>query len=127
MRIQLQSATSIIFLTIFNFCVSVQAFAGDNLNNDLIINSNNNLNKNKLILHKSISDRHKSLYGIPDENRISIEHLQQYRKHHELSANKNNDSALNFLLIDYLADGEMERRISFNGISAKETSIGNSG
>lgn len=31
----------------------------------------------------------------------------------------------NFLLTDYLVDGEMERRISFNGITAKETSLGN--
>lgn len=31
----------------------------------------------------------------------------------------------NFLLTDYLMDGEMERRISFNGITAKETSLGN--
>lgn len=29
----------------------------------------------------------------------------------------------NFLLTDYLTDGEMERRINFNGITAKETSI----
>lgn len=32
----------------------------------------------------------------------------------------------NFLLIDKLNDGEMERRISLNGISAKETSVANS-
>lgn len=32
----------------------------------------------------------------------------------------------NFLLTDYLNDGEMERRISYKGITAKETSIGNS-
>lgn len=31
----------------------------------------------------------------------------------------------NFLLTDYLVDGEMERRISFNGLTAKETSLGN--
>lgn len=32
----------------------------------------------------------------------------------------------NFLLVDQLADGEMERRISFNGLTAKGTSVGNS-
>lgn len=32
----------------------------------------------------------------------------------------------NFMLIDYLPDGEMERRISYNGIVAKETKVGNS-
>lgn len=30
----------------------------------------------------------------------------------------------NFILIDYLSDGERERRISWNGITGKETSIG---
>lgn len=29
----------------------------------------------------------------------------------------------NFILIDYLKDGEMERRINYNGVTAKETSI----
>lgn len=29
-----------------------------------------------------------------------------------------------FVLVDYLADGEMERRISYNGITGKETSLG---
>lgn len=39
----------------------------------------------------------------------------------------NGDERPNFLLIDYLNDGEVERRVSFNGIMAKETSIANSG
>lgn len=30
----------------------------------------------------------------------------------------------NFILIDYLSDGERERRISWNGLAGKETSIG---
>lgn len=33
----------------------------------------------------------------------------------------------NYLINDYLNDGEVERRISYNGIIAKETSIANSG
>lgn len=37
------------------------------------------------------------------------------------SSNENN-----FLLVDYLPDGEMERRISYNGITAIQTSVGNS-
>lgn len=32
----------------------------------------------------------------------------------------------NFILIDYLSDGERERRISWNGIVGKETSVGDS-
>lgn len=30
----------------------------------------------------------------------------------------------NFILIDYLSDGERERRVNWNGIAGKETSIG---
>lgn len=46
---------------------------------------------------------------------------------HDHHLNKYVDVKPNFLLIDYLNDGEIERRISFNGITAKETSIANSG
>lgn len=35
---------------------------------------------------------------------------------------KDNDN--NFILIDYLSDGERERRVSWNGLAGKETSIG---
>lgn len=35
-------------------------------------------------------------------------------------------SGENYLLIDFLPDGEMERRISYDGLTAKETSVGNS-
>lgn len=31
----------------------------------------------------------------------------------------------NFLLVDYLSDGEMEQRISFDGLTAKMTTLGN--
>ena len=57
--------------------------------------------------------------------------------HHRFANSKTDDGGVaagpseanyqNFLLIDYLSDGEMERRVSYNGITAKETSIGNNG
>lgn len=31
----------------------------------------------------------------------------------------------NFIITDFLDDGEMERRLSLNGVAAKETSLGN--
>lgn len=31
----------------------------------------------------------------------------------------------NFIITDFLSDGEMERRLSLDGIAAKETSLGN--
>lgn len=31
----------------------------------------------------------------------------------------------NFIITDFLSDGEMERRLSLDGVAAKETSLGN--
>lgn len=49
------------------------------------------------------------------------------RRHHGHHTNSNGDIVeprhRNFLLTDYLADGELERRINYNGVTAKETSI----
>lgn len=42
-----------------------------------------------------------------------------------LIAQKPQSGPADFLLVDYLADGELERRIRYKGITAKETSIGN--
>uniref|UniRef100_A0A1Q3FYC2 phospholipase A2 n=2 Tax=Culex tarsalis TaxID=7177 RepID=A0A1Q3FYC2_CULTA len=42
------------------------------------------------------------------------------RQQHQFQ--KDNDN--NFILIDYLSDGERERRVSWNGLTGKETSIG---
>uniref|UniRef100_A0A8D8IAV1 phospholipase A2 n=2 Tax=Culex pipiens TaxID=7175 RepID=A0A8D8IAV1_CULPI len=42
------------------------------------------------------------------------------RQQHQFQ--KDNDN--NFILIDYLSDGERERRVSWNGLAGKETSIG---
>lgn len=55
-------------------------------------------------------------------NTLGTELLQAARYQHIDTA----QTAENFLLIDQLADGEMERRISFNGLTAKGTTVGNS-
>lgn len=55
-------------------------------------------------------------------NTLGTELLQAARYQHIDNA----QTAENFLLIDQLADGEMERRISFNGLTAKGTTVGNS-
>ncbi|XP_063701983.1 uncharacterized protein LOC134832017 isoform X2 [Culicoides brevitarsis] len=56
-----------------------------------------------------------------DEN---VNHVNRHR-HKSKQNHLHNRSTENFLLTDYLMDGEMERRISFNGLTAKETSLGN--
>lgn len=64
-----------------------------------------------------------------------IETMHPRRRHHSMYNNDIGENELlelnkqrykNFLLTDFLADGEMERRINYNGIAAKETSISTS-
>lgn len=98
MKFELQSTLSVVFLSIINMCVCLQDIAEKTLNS---------LN-NEVMLH---TKRHQH----NQNNQHHHHHHHPHRWGHE-----------NFLLIDYLADGEMERRISYNGVTAKETSIGNS-
>lgn len=58
-----------------------------------------------------------------DENLNHINRHRHKNKYERTLSQKHGHD--NFLLTDYLMDGEMERRISFNGITAKETSLGN--
>lgn len=69
------------------------------------------------------------------DNNIQILNTHPRRRHHSTYKNDIDENELlqmneqrykNFLLTDYLADGEMERRINYNGITAKETSISTS-
>lgn len=58
-------------------------------------------------------------------NSSSNQYISQQRTRHTNSKiHRSLDE--NFLLVDYLPDGEMERRISYNGITAIQTSVGNS-
>lgn len=70
----------------------------------------------------------KTLNTLSTELSHAKRHHQQSMNHHlhSHSPHRFMDNAENFLLIDYLADGEMERRINYNGVTAKETTIGNS-
>lgn len=98
MKFEVQSSLSLVFLSIVNMCLCVQDFAEKTLNT--------------LSTELSHAKRH---------------HQQSMNHHlHSHSPHRFFDNAENFLLIDYLADGEMERRISYNGVTAKETTIGNS-
>lgn len=50
-------------------------------------------------------------------NKNNVENKTRFRKKHW--------TYNNFIMTDYLSDGEMERRLSLNGVTAKETSLGN--
>lgn len=57
---------------------------------------------------------------------LSTELLQQAAARYQLGDHRPLATAENFMLVDQLADGELERRISYDGLTAKGTSIGNS-
>lgn len=102
MKFEVQSSVSLVFLSIMNMCLCLQDFAEKTLNS-----------LSSELIH---ARRHQ-------------QQLQNTPEHHAMHAHQHQkilDNAENFLLIDYLADGELERRIHYNGITGKETTIGNS-
>lgn len=110
MKSQLNGVVVILLLSIVNLSARVNGFTPQNQNNAL---------DDRLQLRKS--------HKIDDQ-------LDRRRQHLDASDSTEDEEPLevdqlppNFLLIDYLDDGEIERRVSFNGITAKETSIANSG
>lgn len=109
MELQANCVAAILFMAIVNLSTHVNGFTQNNL--DIVLDDSLKLQKS----HK-IYDR-----------------LDRRRQHHldanvEVEPLKVDETPLPyFLLVDYLNDGEIERRVSFNGITAKETSIANSG
>lgn len=109
MELQANCVAAILFLAIVNLSTHVNGFTQKKLDN--VLDASFKLRKS---------------YKVDDQ-------LDRRRQHH-LDANVeveplgvDDTSPPNFLLVDYLNDGEIERRVSFNGITAKETSIANSG
>lgn len=107
MKLHVKFVTVCQLLAIVGFSVRVNGFTQQNLNNVL---------DNRLQMRKSHKD--------DDQFDRRRQHLDASIEAEPLEAD---EPPPNFLLIDYLNDGEIERRVSFNGITAKETSIANSG
>lgn len=63
-----------------------------------------------------------SLQSLDEFNSSPTRH--NHRHHPSTHQQQQQPQKDNFILIDYLSDGERERRISWNGITGKETSIG---
>lgn len=69
-------------------------------------------------------------FALRNRDQLHLRHLHHRRQYEDEVSNTSSATAdiqwpryTNFLLTDYLADGEMERRINYNGSTAKETSI----
>ncbi|XP_058829076.1 uncharacterized protein LOC131688669 isoform X1 [Topomyia yanbarensis] len=70
--------------------------------------------------------------GVSSDNFLKLDEFNSsptrhnHRHHPSSEKQQQQPQKDNFILIDYLSDGEAERRISWNGIAGKETSIGDS-
>ncbi|XP_063836899.1 uncharacterized protein LOC135086062 isoform X1 [Ostrinia nubilalis] len=82
-----------------------------------ITNSNNFLNEPKW--------RHKHTHVLPNVN-VSFSDKEVLSDIRYLRRRLNKE-IVNFVMTDFLVDGEVENRIHFNGITAKETSVGADG
>jgi hypothetical protein len=72
-------------------------------------------------------DTEYSLNDLTNVDVVRTKAVDVSEEHHDFRHLKHREKNLNdFLLVDYLSDGEQERRISFQGITAKETNLGNS-
>lgn len=99
MKFEFQSTASLVFLSLVNMCLCLQHIAEKTLNTlgtELMHAARHQHNFDALMAQQSTAEAANGGHGV------------------------------DFLLIDYLADGEMERRIRYKGLTAKETTIGNS-
>lgn len=133
-------------LTIVDLCLSVPSFA----------NTNTQLDENSIDVSSIASNKyHKFKSNVIDTSDDDIRHKFNGDKRESNTIRRNNADAaessmsfdedgydgddeysddsvsdnqpLNFLITNFLSDGEIERRIHFNGITAKETLVVNSG
>lgn len=66
--------------------------------------------------------------GFLNQNEYNSSPTRHNHRHHSSSQQQQQHSQKdNFILIDYLSDGEQEKRISWNGIAGKQTNIGDIG
>ncbi|XP_045505742.1 uncharacterized protein LOC123702130 isoform X1 [Colias croceus] len=63
---------------------------------------------------------HKHRHGIDNRDRKTLSDIKYLRRHL-------NKEILNFVMTDVLVDGEVENRIHYNGVTAKETFVGSDG
>lgn len=117
MKFEVHSSVSLMFLSIVNLCVSVQDFAEKTLNSLSSELGHQTHIRRHHQQHNPHHHHHHHPHQSPDDG---------YDDAGKYSMRKYLDNAENFLLVDYLADGEMERRINYNGVAAKGTTLGNS-
>lgn len=121
-------------LTIVDLCLSVQSLAEQTTNANSIFNNNNNSSNSKLSGREQFwfnqNDDH--INGDKSEKKVFQQNIDRsltaYGELHESyhsNAVADDSDRKNFIISNYLSDGEVERRIHFNGITAKETLVSN--
>lgn len=134
MHLKIPSRLSLVLLTIIELCSSIPDLTDQQINtNNALFNANQKYNK-------FISN---SKYNVIDDNIANIisdnsetNAIRRLKDPDESSADTSfgyvntqtdDNSQLNFFITNYLPDGEIERRVHFNGITAKETRLSNAG
>lgn len=147
MHLRLQLRLPLIVLTIVDLCISVPNLAEHHIDQNsidvsILSNKQNEFHSNRQrnVIDTSNDDIHdyndvggdnsesntrrrKNAQSTPNESSSSLSDADDQREIDDVS----NNHPLNFLITNYLSDGEIERRIHFNGITAKETLVSNSG
>lgn len=112
MHLQIKSSIFFMVLTIFELCSSVP-----NLPIESYSLKNNKLTENSKQLLRNDDD------DIKFSDKSATKQLNDRSM---IDQSRTNDiDHPNFLLTNYMSDGEIERRIHFNGITAKETLVSN--
>lgn len=143
MHLRLQLRLPLIVLTIVDLCLSLPNFPdtktiADQNNVDVSrpLNKYHKFNSNRQsnVINTSDDDIHK--FNDDDKQKSntirrngveSAEFSMSFDEGDDDAADISDDQPINFLITNFLSDGEIERRIHFNGITAKETLVVNSG
>lgn len=148
MHLRLQLRLPLIVLTIADLCLGVTNFSDTNTIDQNNIDVSRSLNK----YHKFNSNRQSNVIDTSDDdipkfndegdrqssNTIRRNDVESAESSMSFDSSEEDDDdndyddvsdnqPLNFLITNFLSDGEIERRIHFNGITAKETLVVNSG
>lgn len=134
MNVRIKPSLSLLLLTIFdaflrseaainhattheNHISPVNQDSNLNISADGFINRNSNDNSQSNGINRDINIRNQFSVANPLENDAQS----------NSEPNNNVINNPNFLITDFLSDGEIERRISYNGVTAKETQISTNG
>lgn len=139
MHLRIKTSIALIVLTILDLCLSVPNLADqtiiNNNGNSMFSNNNYKLTTNNKQFLNNNNDDHSdksgtNLFPRNGDDRFALKSINEAAAAAAAADNSQSTTSdsdhPNFLITNYLSDGEIERRIQFNGITAKETFVPNS-